>query len=200
MILVRPYRDRSKPKKGQSSLEAATQEAIRRSQEDEATKKMLAEQEEKELEEAIRQSKSSSLLQSSIHHSKTAAQEDKDHPSGGRKRPRSPAPLPNSSLQSSASSSSVHSAPTPNSSMSLAKSQSHPSHQLFYKQGVIYCRACGNYGTVKFLSLLKVCKRPLNWKSSMGYKNLVRIFKGQAPSPLEDRPLHLFEAPPEGPI
>ena len=111
-----------------------------------------------------------------------------------------PPVLPQPNLQSSQVPPSSNSSPTPGAYMALAKSQSHPSHQLFHKRGVIYCRVCGLYGTVKFVNLLKPCRKPAKWVGSMGYKNLSKIHRDIPPQPLESWPLNMFESPPSGPV
>ena len=81
--------------------------------------------------------------------------------------------LPQPNLQTSKSSnpSPLHATPTPSQCIRVATSESHSCHQLFYIKGVIYCRRCGNYGTVKFRNLLKERYRPENtvkWRKNQG--------------------------------
>jgi hypothetical protein len=120
-----------------------------------------------------------------------------------KQRKSSPSPvLPQPNLQPSREflHSSLHSIPSPNACIAVARSESDPSHQLFFQRGVIYCRHCGNYGTVRFIKLLKPCQRPTPWKNSMGYKNLDRIHRNIAPSPLLEWPLNISDSPPAGAI
>ena len=83
--------------------------------------------------------------------------------------------------------------------LQIAERNTHTSHSLFQKWGVICCGTCGCYTTASLKKLAKECRGKAK-KNSRGQKNLEAIRAGNPPGILTEWPLGEFDSPPPGPL